>query len=184
MKYLLVGLGNPGSEYDQTRHNIGFEVLDELAKTKEAQWESVKHGWRTEVSHKGRKLILIKPSTYMNLSGKAVSYWLQQEKLDKQQLLVVLDDLSMELGKLRIRPKGSDAGHNGLKNIAEVLGTVDYPRLKVGIGNNFPKGRQVEFVLGRWTEEEQATINLSKDVAISMIKQYIFDQKPTSGSVD
>ena len=120
----------------------------------------------------------------MNLSGKAVSYWLQQEKLDKQQVLVVLDDLSLELGKLRIRPKGSDAGHNGLKNIAEVLGTVDYPRLKVGIGNNFPKGRQVEFVLGRWTEEEQATINLSKDVAISMIKQYVFDQKPTSGSVD
>jgi len=182
MKFLIVGLGNPGTEYNHTRHNIGFDVLDLFAKEKGVSWESVRHGWRVEASHKGRKLIFIKPSTYMNLSGKAVAYWMQSEKVSIENVLVVVDDLSMELGKLRIRPKGSDAGHNGLKSIAESLGSQNYPRLKFGVGNNFPKGRQVEFVLGTWDEDELALVNLASEKSISLIKEYIFGPKSLSWS--
>lgn len=182
MKFLIVGLGNPGSEYDYTRHNIGFDILDLFAKEKDISWESVKHGWRAETSHKGRKLIFIKPSTYMNLSGKAVSYWMQTEKISIENVLVLVDDLSMDLGKLRIRPKGSDAGHNGLKSIAESLSSQNYPRLKFGIGNNFPRGRQVDFVLGRWDENELALVNLAKEKSISLIKEYVFAPKSLSWS--
>ena len=154
MKYLIVGLGNPGADYDGTRHNVGFEILDALAARYEVPWESVSHGWMAKFRHKGRTFLLLKPNTYMNLSGKAVRYWLQQEKIQKQNLLVVLDDLNLPFGKLRLRGKGSDGGHNGLKNIDQLNGGNNYPRLRVGIGDNFNKGRQVDYVLGKWSDKE------------------------------
>lgn len=153
MKYLIAGLGNPGSEYAHTRHNIGWLALDELAG--DAAWQDRRHGWLAEVKHKGRTLVLLKPTTYMNLSGKAVHYWLQQEKIPNRNLLVITDDLSLEYGKVRLRSKGSAGGHNGLKDIEAVLGTQDYSRLRVGIGNNFSQGKQVDFVLGEFSADEQ-----------------------------
>lgn len=156
MKYLITGLGNIGYEYEGTRHNIGFDVLDALCKQLEGQWRDDHHGELAEVKHKGRILILLKPNTYMNLSGKAVRYWLQKEKILVENSLVICDDLNLEFGKLRLRAKGSDGGHNGLKHIQETLGTDVYPRLRVGIGSNFGKGKQVNFVLGKWTEDEKA----------------------------
>ena len=173
-KFLIVGLGNPGDEYASTRHNIGFDVLDYLAKQKEGSWESVRHGWRTEIGIKGRKLILIKPNTYMNLSGKAVAYWMQQEKIPLEHVLIVVDDLALPLGKLRVRLKGSPAGHNGLKSIEATLGTDAYPRLKFGIGNDFPKGRQVEFVLGKWKPDEEPVIAKAIEEAIQEIQGFLF----------
>lgn len=176
-KFLIVGLGNPGDEYTSTRHNIGFDVLDYLAKQKEGTWESVRHGWRTEIGIKGRKLILIKPNTYMNLSGKAVAYWMQQEKIPLENLLVIVDDLALPIGKLRTRLKGSPAGHNGLKSIEATLGTEAYPRLKFGIGNNFPKGRQVEFVLGKWKFEEEPIISKAIEDATKEVEKFVFNPK-------
>ncbi len=176
-KFLIVGLGNPGDEYTSTRHNIGFDVLDYLAKQKEGTWESVRHGWRTEIGIKGRKLILIKPNTYMNLSGKAVAYWMQQEKIPLENLLVIVDDLALPIGKLRTRLKGSPAGHNGLKSIEATLGTEAYPRLKFGIGNNFPKGRQVEFVLGKWKLEEEPIISKAIEDATKEVEKFVFNPK-------
>jgi PTH1 family peptidyl-tRNA hydrolase len=155
MKFLVVGLGNPGEEYQHTRHNIGFDVLDALAAKQGAEWQQQRHGWVAKTTAKGRTLILLKPNTFMNLSGKAVSYWLQAEKLPPSQLLVLLDDLALPVGKLRLRLNGSEGGHNGLKSINETLGHTQYARLRFGIGNDFPKGRQSEFVLGQWNPEEQ-----------------------------
>lgn len=172
MKYLIVGLGNIGDEYHNTRHNIGFTVLDALAKASNICFEDKRYGAVAEYKFKGRTFILLKPSTYMNLSGKAVNYWLKEEKIPVEHLFVIVDDLALPLGALRIRPKGSDGGHNGLKNINEVLGTQDYARLRFGIGNEFPKGAQVNFVLNRWTKEEEELLNKRIPVAVEMIKGF------------
>ncbi len=173
MKYLITGLGNIGYEYDGTRHNIGFEVVDFLCKNLEGTWRSDHHGDLAEVKFKGRTLILLKPNTYMNLSGKAVRYWLQKEKIPVENSLVVLDDLNLEFGKQRLRAKGSDGGHNGLKNIQELLGTDVYPRLRIGIGDNFSKGRQVNYVLGKWTEDEKAELPRIFEKAVEVVKTFV-----------
>lgn len=154
VKYLIVGLGNIGPDYENTRHNIGFMVLDEIARIKELTFEPGRYGDRTQFRFKGRTFILLKPSTYMNLSGKAIHYWLTKEKIDIDRLLVITDDVALPLGSLRLKAQGSDGGHNGLSNIISVLGTNNFPRLRFGIGNDFPKGTQVQFVLGRWEPEE------------------------------
>ena len=155
MKYLIVGLGNIGPEYQNTRHNIGFRVLDAFAKASNAVFEDMRYGAVATVKLKGRTLILLKPNTYMNLSGKAVSYWMQKEKIDLSNLFVVVDDLALPFGTIRLRSKGSDGGHNGLKSINQLLGTQAYTRLRFGIGDNFPKGRQVDYVLGEWSDGEE-----------------------------
>ncbi len=155
MSYLIVGLGNIGFEYADTRHNIGFMVLDAWAQESSTIFSSQRYGSVAECRYKGKKLILLKPSTYMNLSGKAVNYWLQREKIEVENMLVIVDDLSLPLGTLRMRKQGSDGGHNGLKDICEVLGTNSYSRLRVGIGDNFSRGRQVDYVLGSWSDQER-----------------------------
>ena len=157
MKYLIVGLGNIGAKYSDTRHNVGFEVVDYIAEIKKGTWKSENLGSVSRVKHKGRTLILLKPSTYMNLSGKSVRYWLQKEKIDKAHLLVITDDLHLDFGKVRLRGKGSDAGHNGIKDINQMIGS-DYARVKVGISSEFGKGYQVDYVLGEWTNEERKTL--------------------------
>jgi PTH1 family peptidyl-tRNA hydrolase len=153
-KYLIVGLGNIGSEYHNTRHNIGFEVLDALAKEREISFDSVKLGAMAKFRFKGRTFILLKPSTYMNLSGKAVRYWMTKEKIQTNNLLVICDDLSLPVGTLRLKSKGGAGGHNGLQNIQDLLGSSVYPRLRFGIGNKLSKGKQSDFVLGKWKEVE------------------------------
>jgi PTH1 family peptidyl-tRNA hydrolase len=158
MKYLIVGLGNPGPDYDETRHNVGFEVVDNLAKRYDVKFKDDTQGWVTEFKHKGRTFVLLKPSTYMNLSGKAVRYWLQKKKIKQENLLVVLDDLNLNYGRIRLRAKGKDGGHNGLKNINQILGNSNYARLRVGIGDDFHKGQQVRHVLGKWTDKEWETL--------------------------
>ena len=155
MKYLIVGLGNMGYDYDDTRHNIGFEVADFLAKAFEVEFKNEQLGDLAKFKFKGRTFLLLKPSTYMNRSGKAVRYWLQKEKIEKQNLLVVLDDLNLPFGKQRLRGKGNDGGHNGLKDIDQMTGGNNYARLRIGIGNEFAKGHQVNYVLGKWSAEEK-----------------------------
>jgi len=172
MKYLIIGLGNIGEEYEKTRHNIGFDVVDQLAKKFDGSWKVVKHGWICEVSYKGRKLVLLKPNTYMNLSGKAVSYWMQVEKIKLENVLVVTDDLALPLAKLRLKTKGSDGGHNGLKSVQASLSTQNYSRLRFGIGSDFRTGEQVNFVLGTWKEEEMAALGLTIPRAVEGILQY------------
>ena len=154
MKYLIVGIDNIGEKYDETRHNVGFEVVDYLAEQSSASWKSVSHGEMTTIKHKGRHLLLLKPNTYVNLSGKAVRYWLQKEKIPTENLLVVVDDLHIEFGTIRLRGKGSDGGHNGIKDINATLGSK-YARLRVGIGSDFHKGQQVDYVLGKWSQAEK-----------------------------
>jgi len=154
MKFLIVGLGNIGSEYAETRHNIGFKVLDALAGASNLFFTTDRYGEVCELKHKGRTFILLKPSTYMNLSGNAVRYWIQQEKISMENLLVITDDLALPFGKLRMRGKGSDGGHNGLKHIQEILQTTEYARLRFGISAEFSKGHQVDYVLGHWNEDE------------------------------
>ena len=158
MKYLIVGLGNIGAEYAGTRHNIGFKVLDALAEASNAVFTTARYGDVAELKHKGRTLILLKPSTYMNLSGKAVRYWMEAEKIAPENLLVVSDDIALPFGTLRMRPRGSAGGHNGLKNIAELLGTEDYARMRFGVGGDFPRGHQVDYVLGEWSDEERKAL--------------------------
>jgi len=153
-KFLIAGLGNIGEKYQDTRHNIGFTILDALAKERDVVFETKKLGDLTRFNHKGRTFILLKPNTYMNLSGKAVSYWMKIEKIPLENLLVVTDDLNLPYGTIRIKGKGSSGGHNGLTNINEVLQTQNYARFRFGIGNDYPKGRQIEHVLGTWDEEE------------------------------
>lgn len=153
-KFLITGLGNIGSEYAGTRHNIGFEVVDFLAASKDCTFETARYGSICTFNSKGKRITLLKPSTYMNLSGKAVRYYLQEENIKIQNLLVISDDIALPLGKIRIRSKGSAGGHNGLENIATLLNSDNFARLRFGIGNDFPKGMQVEFVLGKWFEEE------------------------------
>lgn len=154
VKYLITGLGNIGVEYNDTRHNIGFDVVDYLAAKFEASYKNNRYGFTASFRYKGRTFVLLKPTTYMNLSGQAVRYWLQKEKIKQQNLMVISDDLNIQFGQVKIKPKGSAGGHNGLKNIEQLLKTNQYPRLRVGIGNNYSKGRQVDFVLGKWAEDE------------------------------
>jgi PTH1 family peptidyl-tRNA hydrolase len=168
MNYLLVGLGNIGPEYELTRHNIGFLTLDRLADKEGASWKSDRLAFKTEFKYKSRTLHLIKPTTYMNLSGKAVNYWMKTLNIPKENLLVLVDDVAIPFEKLRMRPKGSAAGHNGLRNIEELCGGQDYPRLRMGIGDNFPKGRQADYVLGRFTQQELDALPEIMDKAITM----------------
>lgn len=172
MKYLIAGLGNPGKEYENTRHNIGFKVLDALADASNTVFSDERYGWVAEYKFKGRTFILLKPSTFMNLSGKAVNYWLQKENVPIENLLVVVDDLALPLGSLRLRAKGSDAGHNGLKSIAEVIGNQDYARLRIGIGDNFRQGKQVDYVLGEWDKQEKLELPAMIDTSIEIIKSF------------
>jgi PTH1 family peptidyl-tRNA hydrolase len=158
MKYLIVGLGNMGPDYDGTRHNIGFDVVDHLAEQQGVVFKNDTLGDLASFKHKGRTFILLKPSTFMNRSGKAVRYWLQKEKITQDRLLVVVDDLNIDLGSVRLRGKGSPGGHNGLKDIDQVLGGNKYARLRVGIGSDFGRGQQVNFVLGEWEPEEQEVL--------------------------
>ena len=159
MKYLIAGLGNPGMEYSANRHNIGFMAVDELAARKEKMFESDRLGYTCTLRHKGRQIILLKPTTYMNLSGKAVRYHLQKHKIPNENLLVITDDLALNFGKFRIRKKGSHGGHNGLRDIEAVLGTMDYPRFRFGIGDEFAKGAQVNYVLSDFSAEEQKALD-------------------------
>jgi PTH1 family peptidyl-tRNA hydrolase len=172
MAFLIVGLGNIGPEYVHTRHNIGFEVLDAWAKASNAVFSIARYGAITEVTHKGKRFMLLKPSTYMNLSGKAVNYWMQAERFAPEELLVVLDDLALPFGTLRMRKQGSDGGHNGLKSINELLGHQQYARLRMGIGNNFPRGSQIDFVLSEWEDEEQQALPPLLDKAADAIKAF------------
>ena len=172
MKYLIVGLGNIGDEYRDTRHNIGFNVLDAFAKASNIVFKDGRYGATADLSLKGRQLVLLKPSTYMNLSGNAVRYWMQQEKVPLENVLIVVDDLTLPFGTLRLKPKGSDAGHNGLKHIAATLGTENYARLRFGIGNNFPKGAQIDYVLGHFSEEEKQQMGERIDTACEIIKSF------------
>ncbi|WP_289731003.1 aminoacyl-tRNA hydrolase [uncultured Alistipes sp.] len=158
MKYLIVGLGNIGAEYADTRHNIGFKVLDALAGASNTLFTTARYGDVAELKHKGRTLVLLKPSTYMNLSGKAVRYWLDAEKIPRENLLIISDDIALPFGTLRIRQRGSAGGHNGLKNIAELLGSEDFARMRFGVGGDFPRGHQVDYVLGEWTPEEREAL--------------------------
>ena len=172
MKYLIVGLGNIGSEYRNTRHNMGFMVLDALAEASNTCFSSRRYGDVAEMRLKNQQLILLKPSTYMNLSGNAVRYWLDKEKIDIENLLIVVDDLALPLGAIRIKGKGSDAGHNGLKSVAAMIGTQAYPRLRFGIGNDFPKGCQVDYVLGEFSDEERLLLNKRIELAVEAIKSF------------
>ena len=172
MKYLIVGLGNIGDEYQNTRHNIGFNVLDAFAKASNIVFTDKRYGAIANHSIKGRQLILLKPSTYMNLSGNAVRYWMQQEKIPLENILIIVDDLALPFGALRLKPKGSDAGHNGLKHIAATLGTENYARLRFGIGNNFPKGAQIDYVLGHFSEEEENLMEERLNIACDIIKSF------------
>ena len=169
MKYLIVGLGNIGSEYDNTRHNIGFEILDELAKQREAEFENEHLGAMANFKFKGRTFILLKPNTYMNLSGKSVRYWLNKHNVKLENLLIVLDDLNLPFGKMRMRTKGKDGGHNGLKDIDKMLGQNKYARLRFGIGDQFSKGKQVDYVLGEWSIDEQQTLRPLKEKAYKAV---------------
>lgn len=166
VKYLITGLGNIGPDYDGTRHNIGFDVVDYLAGKFEVQYKSERYGMIGSFKHKGRTFILLKPNTYMNLSGQAVRYWMQKEKIKMNHSLVILDDLNLSFGKVKIKSKGSAGGHNGLKNIEQLLNTNQYPRLRIGIGDRFGKGKQVDFVLGRWNNQEAPELpNIIKHAA-------------------
>jgi len=172
-KFLVVGLGNPGSEYARTRHNIGFDILDAWATAHSASFSISRLGDRAQLSIKGRTIVLIKPSTYMNLSGKSVRYWLEEEKVPLENLVVVVDELALPVGHVRLKLKGSDGGHNGLKDIQATLGRQDYARQRIGIGQHFPKGHQVDFVLGRWTPEELELLNPGIDRAIKQLETYV-----------
>ncbi|OJV71988.1 MAG: aminoacyl-tRNA hydrolase [Flavobacterium sp. 40-81] len=171
-KFLIVGLGNIGAEYANTRHNIGFKILDHLARKESLSFETVKLGSLTEYRIKGRTLLLLKPNTYMNLSGKAVQYWMDKEKIAKENVLVITDDLNLSFGTIRIKAKGSDGGHNGLKNIQLILNSVEYPRFRFGISDQFKKGQQVDYVLGEWSEEEKAKLPERLDVAVEVIQSF------------
>ncbi len=177
MRYLIVGLGNPGAEYEGTRHNVGFAVLDALAQQQFAasSWKSGRLGQVLEATYRGRQLRLVKPTTYMNLSGKAVAYhWHELKLAQPGQLLVVTDELALPFGTLRLRARGSDGGHNGLKDIQSALGHTDYPRLRVGIGNGYPKGGQVDFVLARFAPTEAAQLPLVLEAAAGAVLSFVF----------
>ena len=171
-KYLIVGLGNVGTEYEQTRHNTGFMVLDAFAKASNIVFEDKRYGFVAETSLKGRKVFLLKPSTYMNLSGNAVRYWLNKENIEQQRLLVVSDDVALPLGDFRLKASGSNGGHNGLGHIQQLIGQ-QYARLRMGIGNDYPQGGQIDWVLGRYSDEELQRLQPSIDLAVDIVKSFV-----------
>ena len=171
-KFLIVGLGNIGSEYVNTRHNIGFKIVDYVASKQGVSFETAKLGAVAEFTIKGRKLILLKPNTYMNLSGKAVHYWMQKENIAKENVLVITDDLNLAFGTIRIKGKGTDGGHNGLKNIQLILNTSEYPRFRFGISDEFKKGQQVDYVLGEWNETEKEKLPERFEVAKQIVESF------------
>lgn len=170
MKFLIIGLGNVGNEYAHTRHNIGFDVANAFVLKHGGSFRVDRLAYVADIKWKGRTFVCVCPTTYMNLSGKAVKYWMDKEKIGLENMLVIVDELALPLEKIRIRPGGSDAGHNGLKSIAETLGTAEYPKLRFGIGNNFPKGHQSDFVLGKWRKEEEPLVKLKIDGAVEAIE--------------
>jgi PTH1 family peptidyl-tRNA hydrolase len=172
MKYLIVGLGNIGDDYSDTRHNIGFTVLDAMAKASNTVFKDKRYGFICSLKYKGREFILLKPSTFVNLSGNAVRYWLKKENIPVENLLVIVDDIALPLGSFRMRAKGNDGGHNGLAHINTILSTTDYARIRIGIGNNFRKGSQIDYVLGTWDEEEKKILSERIPVVIEMIRSF------------
>ncbi len=172
-KFLIVGLGNIGSEYVNTRHNIGFKILDYFTQKENLNYQTVKLGELAEYKIKGRTILLLKPNTYMNLSGKAVKYWLEKENIAKENMLVITDDLNISFGTIRIKTKGSDGGHNGLKNIQLLLNSTEYPRFRFGISDEFKKGRQVDYVLGEWNEEEKNALGERLEVSSKIITSFV-----------
>lgn len=174
MKYLIVGLGNVGPEYVNTRHNIGFMVLDAFAEASNFSFELARHAYYAEHKIKNRYFYCIKPTTLVNLSGKAVRYWMNELNIPPQQIVVITDDLALPLGKIRLKRKGGDGGHNGLKHIIDTIQTQDFPRLRIGIGDEFAKGKQVDYVLAKWTEEEQKNLKAPVDNAVNAIKDLAF----------
>ena len=173
MKYLIVGLGNIGAEYEHTRHNIGFDIAEHLVAGLEGKFEFSRLAYYAEVSFRGRKLHVIKPTTFMNLSGKAVNYWMKELKVLPENVIVIVDDLALPFGKLRLKLKGSSAGHNGLKSIEELCGGQNYARLRFGIGDNFSKGRQIDYVLGLFTKDEQKELSSLIDRSVDCIKSFV-----------
>lgn len=171
-KYLIVGLGNIGAEYVNTRHNIGFKAVDFMANEAGATFETVKLGALTEIKVKNKILLLLKPNTYMNLSGKAVQYWMEKEKIAKENVLIITDDLNLSFGSIRIKAKGSDGGHNGLKNIQLILNSSEYPRLRFGISDQFKKGQQVDYVLGDWSDEENTALKERLEMVSKAVKEF------------
>ena len=176
--HLIIGLGNPGITYKGTRHNIGFTVLDAMAMASNILFKDIRYGSVCQVKYKGRTFVLLKPSTYMNLSGKAVRYWLDAEKIPLENLLVVVDDIALPPGQLRLRLKGGDGGHNGLSSIIEILGTEEFARLRFGIGNDFAKGYQTEYVLGKWTATEEELLIPKIGEAVEMLRTFV-NSRPT-----
>jgi PTH1 family peptidyl-tRNA hydrolase len=174
MKFLIVGLGNIGAKYETTRHNIGFKALDFVAEQSSAFFTEEKYGKISSFKYKGKNIFLLKPNTFMNLSGSAVRYWLTKLKIDVKNLLVISDDLNLEVGNLRIKKNGSDGGHNGLKDIQQTLSSNQYPRLRIGVGNNFPKGRQIDYVLGEWTEEEHLILDQRMETIKEIVLSFCF----------
>ncbi len=172
MKFLIAGLGNPGTEYAHTRHNIGFDVVNAFVQKHGGQFRSDRLALVADVKWKGKNFVCICPTTFMNLSGKAVKYWMDKEKIALEQVLVVVDDLALPLSKLRLKPSGSDAGHNGLKSLQEILGTKEYPKLRFGIGNDYPKGLQADFVLGKWKKEEEPLVKLKIEKSVELIEMF------------
>lgn len=172
MKFLIVGLGNTGNEYAHTRHNIGFDVVAAFVQKHGGSFRTDRLAYVAEVKWKGKIFVCICPTTFMNLSGKAVKYWIDKEKVALENILVIVDDIALPLSKLRLRPGGSDAGHNGLRSLQELLGTTDYPKLRFGIGNDFPKGMQSDFVLGKWKKEEEPLVKLKIEKAVETIEGF------------
>jgi len=172
-KFLIVGLGNIGPEYVNTRHNIGFKILNFLANKEDLNFDTVKLGQISEYKIKGRSVLLLKPNTYMNLSGKAVLYWMEKENIPKENVLIITDDLNLSFGTIRIKPKGSDGGHNGLKNIQLLLNSTEYPRFRFGISDQFKKGQQVDYVLGQWSDEELKTLPERLELSTEIIKSFV-----------
>lgn len=172
MKFLIVGLGNTGDEYAHTRHNIGFDVVNAFVQKHKGVFRVDRLAYVADIKWKGKNFVCICPTTYMNLSGKAVKYWMGKEKIDLSNILVIVDDLALPLSKLRVRPGGSDAGHNGLKSIQEIVGTSNYPKLRFGIGNDFPKGHQSDYVLGKWEKDEGPLVKLKIEIAASVIEDF------------
>lgn len=171
-KFLVIGLGNIGTEYVNTRHNIGFKIVDFFANKENINFQTVKLGDLAEIRIKGRTILLLKPNTYMNLSGKAVKYWMEKENIEKENILVITDDLNLSFGTIRIKTKGSDGGHNGLKNIQQTLNTSEYPRFRFGISDEFKKGQQVNYVLGEWTDDEKEKLKERLEVSTEIIKSF------------
>jgi peptidyl-tRNA hydrolase, PTH1 family len=172
VKYLIVGLGNIGDEYENTRHNIGFTILDTLARASNISFNDKRYGFIAEMKYAGKTFILLKPNTFMNLSGRAVHYWMQKEKIELDKILILVDDIALPLARVRLKPRGGDAGHNGLKSIIQILSTQEFARLRFGIGDDFPKGYQIEHVLGKWTREEEEIVAKKIELCIEIIKSF------------